>query len=335
MIAEIGTPVTIGEQQVEVGLSVGIAIAPEHGADAESVFKRADLALYRAKADGRNAARLFSPAMDEQAAERRRLEVDLRRAIARDELVLHYQPQIKTATGELTGFEALVRWRHPVHGLVPPSRFIPIAEETGLIVGLGDWVLRAACREAAGWSSPLKVAVNLSTQQLQQLDLPETVLGILTETGLSPSRLEIEITESAIIDDMERALVVLRRLKAFGVGIAMDDFGTGYSSLATLQAFPFDRIKIDRSFVGQVEASPQAAVIVRAVLGLGRSLGMGVVAEGVETPAQHRFLAEEACEELQGYLFGKPQPIACFAALVGVGRDRGGGPRGMMLTLAG
>ena len=335
LIAVTRVPVAIGEQQVEVGLSVGIARAPEHGTDGESVFKRADLALYRAKADGRNAARIFSPAMDEKATERRRLEIDLRQAIARDELVLHYQPQIRTATGDLTGFEALVRWRHPVHGLVPPSRFIPLAEETGLIVSLGDWVLRAACREAAGWSCPLKVAVNLSTQQLQQVHLPETVLGILTETGLSPSRLEVEITESAIIDDMARALAILRRLKALGVSIAMDDFGTGYSSLATLQAFPFDRIKIDRTFVGQVEASPQAAVIVRAVLGLGRSLGMGVVAEGVETPAQHRFLADEACDELQGYLFGKPQPIACFADAVGAGRDRAPEPRGMPVTLAG
>ena len=335
LIAVTRVPVVLGEQQVEVGLSVGIALAPEHGTDGESVFKRADLALYRAKADGRNAARVFSPAMDEEATERRRLEIDLRQAIARDELVVHYQPQIRTATGELTGFEALVRWHHPVHGLVPPSRFIPFAEETGLIVSLGDWVLRAACREAASWSCPLRVAVNLSTQQLQQVDLPETVLGILTETGLSPSRLEVEITESAIIDDMGRALAILRRLKALGVGIAMDDFGTGYSSLATLQAFPFDRIKIDRTFVGQLDVNPQAAVIVRAVLGLGRSLGMGVVAEGVETPAQHSFLSDACCDELQGYLFGKPQPIGCFADAVGAGRDRMVELRGMPMTLAG
>ena len=334
LIAVTGTPVVIGEQQVEVGLSIGIAIAPEHGTDGESVFKRADIALYRAKADGRNAARVFAPAMDEEASERRRLEIDLRKAIARDELVLHYQPQIRTATGELVGFEALVRWHHPVHGLVPPSRFIPFAEETGLIVSLGEWVLRKACREAASWSRPLKVAVNLSTQQLRQADLPETVLGILTEAGLSSSRLEVEITESAIINDMGRALTILRRLKGLGVGIAMDDFGTGYSSLATLQAFPFDKIKIDRTFVGQVESNPQAAVIVRAVLGLGRSLGMGVVAEGVETQAQHRFLADECCDELQGYLFGKPQPIACFDDAVGAGWDLTAAPCALPAAMA-
>ncbi|OAS24611.1 hypothetical protein A5481_12755 [Methylobacterium platani] len=316
LIREIGRPVQLGGQPTEIGASIGIAVAPAHGTDEEAIFRRADLALYKAKAEGRNAARAFEPAMDAALAERRRLETDLRRALARDELTLHYQPQVQPARGRLAGFEALVRWRHPSRGLVPPCAFIPLAEETGLIVPLGEWVLRAACREAAGWARPLKVAVNLSPRQFQQADLPERVLAILTETGLSPDRLEIEITETVIVNDMARALTVLRRLKALGIQIAMDDFGTGYSSLATLQAFPFDKIKIDRSFVSQLEERPSAAVIVRAVLGLGRSLRIGVVAEGVETDGQVRFLVEEGCEEMQGYLFGKPQPADRLAGLM-------------------
>jgi EAL domain-containing protein (putative c-di-GMP-specific phosphodiesterase class I) len=260
---------------------------------------------------------MFDAAMDEAMTRRRELERDLRAALTDGGLELHYQPQVKASSCELLGFEALARWRHPVRGLIPPGEFIPLAEETGLISALGEWVLRTACSEAARWTQPLKVAVNLSPREFQQGDLPELVFAILSETGLSPNRLEIEITETAIFADMSRALSILRRLKALGISIAMDDFGTGYASLATLQAFPFDKIKIDRSFVGQVETSPQAAVIVRAVLGLGRSLGIGVVAEGVETAEQMRFLVGENCEELQGYLFGKPQPIESFAEAVG------------------
>jgi diguanylate cyclase (GGDEF)-like protein/PAS domain S-box-containing protein len=316
LIACVQSPVLVGHQAVEVGLSIGIAIAPEHGLTGEDVFKRADLALYRAKAEGRNTYRVFSPAMDAAAAERRGLESDLRHAIENNELSLHYQPQVTTSGHELVGFEALVRWSHPIRGIVPPSIFVPLAEESGLILALGEWVLRAACREAATWRRPLKIAVNLSPLQFQQAELAERVLAITAEAGLSPKRLELEITESVIINDMARALNILRRLKSFGISIAMDDFGTGYSSLATLQAFPFDKIKIDRAFVGHVEGSPQAAVIVRAVLGLGRSLGMGVVAEGVETPDQMRFLTQEACDQVQGYLVGKPQPIERFTRYV-------------------
>ncbi|AWN48493.1 PAS domain S-box protein [Methylobacterium terrae] len=316
LLRAVGRPVRIGDQSVEVGASIGIAVAPADGADEETLLRRADLALYKAKAEGRNTVRAFEPAMDAALAERRRLEADLRRALAGDELVLHYQPQVRPACGRLVGFEALVRWRHPSRGLVPPNAFIPLAEETGLILPLGEFVLREACREAARWTLPLKVAVNLSPRQFQQADLPERVLAILTETDLSPDRLEIEITETVIINDMARALSVLRRLKALGIRIAMDDFGTGYSSLATLQAFPFDKIKIDRSFVSQLGERPSAAEIVRAVLGLGRSLRIGVVAEGVETDGQRRFLADEGCEEMQGYLFGKPQPAERLAAMM-------------------
>ena len=316
LIAVVQAPILFGDQHMAVGLSIGIALMSAQGETGESVFKRADLALYRAKAEGRNTYRFFDATMDDAVAERLVLERDLRHAIERDELVLHYQPQVSTDSGEIVGFEALVRWTHPDRGLVPPNAFIPLAEESGLIVALGEWVLRTACREAAFWVRPLKVAVNLSPRQFQQADLPERVLAILTESGLSPARLELEITESVIINDMARALGILRRLKSFGIRIAMDDFGTGYSSLATLQAFPFDKIKIDRSFVGQLEGNPQAVVIVRAVLGLGRSLGMGVVAEGVETEEQMRFLAAEDCEEVQGYLFGKPMPIELFSGTI-------------------
>ena len=309
-------PVLIGDKPVAIGLSIGIAFAQDGATTGQSVYKNADLALYRAKAEGRNTYRFFEPAMDEAAAERQELELDLRRAITAGDLEVHYQPQVRSLDGELSGFEALVRWRHPTRGFVPPSIFIALAEETGLIASLGEWVLRTACHEAARWPRPIKVAVNLSPRQFQQTDLPEVILAILAEAGLSPARLDLEITETVIINDMARALNILRRLKGIGIGIAMDDFGTGYSSLATLQAFPFDKIKIDRSFVGRIGTSPEAAVIVRAVLGLGRSLGMAVVAEGVETPEQMRFLSEEACEEVQGYLLGKPQPIEHFSSLI-------------------
>ncbi|MCJ2015199.1 EAL domain-containing protein [Methylobacterium sp. J-076] len=316
LIAAVNAPIPYGEQRTEVGLSIGIALVPEHGNTGEEACKRADLALYRAKLEGRNTHRIYESAMDEAVAERRDLECDLRRAIEKDELTLHYQPQVTTGGRDLVGFEALVRWRHPTRGLVPPSVFVPLAEESGMILALGEWVLRAACREAATWDRPLKIAVNLSPLQFQQADLAERILSILAEAGLPPSRLELEITESVIINDMTRALNILSRLKSFGISIAMDDFGTGYSSLATLQAFPFDKIKIDRSFVGHVEGSPPAAVIVRAVLGLGRSLGMSVVAEGVETADQMQFLTNEACDEVQGYLVGRPQPIELFARYV-------------------
>ncbi|MEE7446481.1 bifunctional diguanylate cyclase/phosphodiesterase [Methylobacterium radiotolerans] len=317
LIALFDSPFSLGGHRVGVGLSVGIALAPGHGTDAEPLYRRADLALYRAKAEGRGTYRIFTPAMDEEAEERRVLERDLRQALDDNTLSLHYQPQVDGQTGALVGFEALLRWTHPARGGVSPSVFVPLAEETGLIVALGDWVLREACREAAQWAQPLKVAVNLSPRQFQKPDLPETVLAILAETGLSPDRLELEVTESIIINDMARAVGILRRLKSYGIRISMDDFGTGYASLATLQAFPFDKLKIDRSFVAQLGTGPQAAVIVRAVLSLGRSLGMGVVAEGVETHAQMRFLTEEACGEMQGYLFGRPRPITAYADAVG------------------
>jgi diguanylate cyclase (GGDEF)-like protein/PAS domain S-box-containing protein len=316
LIKAVSAPVTIDGPPMEVGVSIGIALAPRDGSDVDTLLKRADLALYRAKAEGKDTYRFYEPVMDETRAERRILEVDLRRAVHDGSLTLYFQPQVRSGQGDLIGFEALARWHHPSRGMISPADFIPLAEETGLILPLGAWVLRKACEEAARWPETLKVAVNLSAQQIVQPGLPELVLSVLTESGLSPRRLELEVTETVIINDMTRALSTLRRLKGLGVAIAMDDFGTGYSSLATLQAFPFDKIKIDRSFVGQVMKSREAAVITRAVIGLGHSLGIGVVAEGVETSGQMAFLQEEACTEFQGFLFGRPQAIEHFTAQI-------------------
>jgi len=247
----------------------------------------------------------------------------LRNAIGREELDLHYQPQAHIS-GEITGFEALVRWHHPRFGLVSPSTFIPLAEETGIIVPLGEWILRTACREAASWPKPLRVAVNLSPVQFQRGDLAKLVHEILLETGLSPSRLELEITEGVLIGDFTGAVATLRRLKNLGVRIAMDDFGTGYSSLSYLQSFPFDKIKIDQAFVANLAHSQQAVTIIRAVIALGRGLDLPVVAEGVETEEQLKFLRAEQCSEIQGYFVGRPQPIADYAAVIGRAAPRKG-----------
>lgn len=239
---------------------------------------------------------------------------ELAEAIQAGGLIVHYQPLARADNGEVCGFEALVRWKHPTRGMVPPLDFIPLAEETGLIAPLGDWVLRRACADAAAWLRPLTVAVNLSALQLQQPELPGRVLEILFETGLPPARLELEITETALIEDTERALDTLRRLKALGVHIAMDDFGTGFSSLSTLQSFPFDKLKIDKTFVGALHRDARGTAIVRAVLGLGRSLEIPVVAEGVETADQLEFLRGEQCAQVQGWLIGRPAPAETLIA---------------------
>jgi EAL domain-containing protein (putative c-di-GMP-specific phosphodiesterase class I) len=242
------------------------------------------------------------------------LQHDLRSAVANDELVLHYQPQARI-DGEVFGFEALVRWQHPRQGVVSPANFIPLAEQNGTIAEIGEWTLRQACREAASWATPLQIAVNLSPVQFRFGDLAGLVHSILFETGLKPSRLELEITEGVLIRDPANALSILRRLKSLGVKFAMDDFGTGYASLASLQSFPFDKIKIDRSFVSRVDANAQSAAIVRTVLSLGTALNVPVIAEGVETEEERAFLMKEGCAELQGYLVGRPMPIAAYAGL--------------------
>jgi EAL domain-containing protein (putative c-di-GMP-specific phosphodiesterase class I) len=263
--------------------------------------------------------------MDQQIRDRRVLHQDLSLAIKNGELSLHYQPQAMSrqtaASSEVIGFEALARWHHPSRGFVPPGEFIPLAEESGLIVEMGEWILREACREAASWPMPLQIAVNLSPAQFMHGDMVSLLHSILLETGLTPGRLELEITEGVLIEDFDRGLALLRRLKAIGVRISMDDFGSGYSSLSYLQAFPFDKIKVDRAFVMNLGRNPQSAAIVRAVIGLGHGLEMSIVAEGVETQEQLSFLSDEGCDAVQGYFIGRPQPIGQYAALVG----RGGG----------
>ncbi len=308
-------------KSVRTGLTTGISLFPRDGTDPASLLANASVALFRAKAKSRGSISVFEPEMDQQIRDRRVLHQDLSNAIRNGELSLHYQPQARTdrrvVDEDVTGFEALARWIHPTRGFVPPSDFIPLAEESGLIVSMGEWILREACREAASWPNPKQIAVNLSPAQFIHGDLVGLVHSILLETGLTPSRLELEITEGVLIEDFERGLALLRRLKALGVRISMDDFGSGYSSLTYLQAFPFDKIKIDRAFVMHLGKNPQSAAIVRAVIGLGHGLEVTIVAEGVETQEQLGFLADEGCDAVQGYFIGKPAPIAQYAALVG------------------
>ncbi len=248
--------------------------------------------------------------MDKAVRERRRMVQQLREALDQDQFSLAWQVQAAVDTGEVTGYEVLLRWVQPDGTFVSPADFIPLAEESGLILPIGEWVLRKACAEAAGWAEPHKIAVNLSPIQLGHVDLPRLVHQVLVETGLSPSRLELEITETAMIADLDRTTHILRQLKLLGVSVAMDDFGTGYSSLSTLRAFPFDKIKLDRSFMSELDGGPQSAAIIRAVLALGESLEIPVLAEGVETLEQLHFLREQGCDEAQGYLLGRPKPIA-------------------------
>lgn len=316
LLAAVAKDVNIDGHSLVTGISIGVAIYPTDGADATSLLNNADAALYRAKGEGRGTVRFFEPEMDTLLRERRVLQQDLRSAIPNGELSLHYQPLTQSG-GEISGFEALARWHHPTRGMVPPSTFIPIAEESSLVISMGEWILREACREAASWPRPLNIAVNLSPVQFRHGDLAALIHTTLLETGLSPGRLEVEITESVLIGDFSRAVAILRRIKALGVRISMDDFGTGYSSLSYLQSFPFDKIKIDRAFIADVERNSQSASIVRAVIGLGRGLHVPVVAEGVETREQLAFLIDEACDEMQGYLLGRPSPIDVYAETIG------------------
>ncbi len=280
--AALATDIDIAGHALRTSLTIGVGIFPQDGDNATTLIANTDAALSRAKSEARGSIRFFELSMDKQLREKRVLQQDLRSAIARNEIKLHYQPQALIG-GEITGFEALVRWHHPRQGLVPPDVFIPLAEESGLIVPLGEWILRSAAREAASWPKPLSIAINLSPVQFQHGDLAQLVHQVLLETGLSPARLELEITEGMLIGDFTRAVSILRRLKNLGVRIAMDDFGTGYSSLSYLQSFPFDKIKIDQSFIANLGHSQQAATIIRAVIALGRGLDLPVVAEGVET----------------------------------------------------
>lgn len=307
--AAIFAPIWIDNFDATIGAGLGVAIYPDDADSRDTLSNNADLAMYRAKADVTKVVCFYERSMDEAVRSRRTLASELRSAMENGELDLHYQVQTSVSTGEVLGYEALLRWKHPTRGYIPPSDFIPLAEENGLIKPIGDWVLRTACAKAASWPHPYKIAVNLSPVQFSHTDLPKLVHEVLLETGLSPSRLELEITETTIFADRERALHMLRRIKALGVTIAIDDFGTGYSSLETLRNFPFNKIKLDRSFMMEVETSPQAKAIIRAVLALGQSLDIPVLAEGVETKSQLTILRAEGCDEAQGFLLGRPMPL--------------------------
>jgi len=308
IIKVISAPYDIDGHQVIIGASVGIAIAPVDGATADILLKNVDMAMYRAKEDGRGVARFFQADMDAKVQARRELEMDLRAALVRGEFELHYQPVVEVQTGEVSAFEALLRWRHPTHGMVPPDRFIPVAEQVGLIVPIGEWVLRTACKEAANWPASIRIAVNLSAVQFKGGKLAAIVTSALAEAGLDARRLELEITESVLLRDSESNLNLLNQLRMLGARISMDDFGTGYSSLSYLRSFPFDKIKIDRSFVKGVAGSEGDGAIVKAVAGLGLSLGMITTAEGVETSEQLARVVADGCTEIQGYFFGRPVP---------------------------
>ena len=310
-------PFDLGDHQVTTGTSIGIAIAPRDGTNSDEILKSADLALYSAKSSGRGSFRFFEPELDQLMHARRNLERDMRNALVNGEFELHYQPFVNVKSGEISGCEALLRWHHPERGLVRPAEFIPLAEETGLIVPLGEWVLKTACAEAAKWPVNLKVAVNLSPAQFRKKDLVSTIVGALAASGIAPQRLELEITETVIMHDSEAVFAALGQLHKLGVRIALDDFGTGYSSLSFLQKFPFDKIKIDRSFVNELSgAKEEARLIARAVVRFAVSLGKTTTAEGVETKDQLDILRAEACVETQGYYFSRPVPASEAAQLV-------------------
>jgi diguanylate cyclase (GGDEF)-like protein len=315
LIAEIAKPFELDGHHVEIGASVGISIAPDDGSDPDKLLKNADMALYRAKIDGRVSYRFFEPDMDARMQARRTMEIDLRRALTLGEFEVYYQPLITLKTEKISGFEALLRWHHPERGMIPPLEFIPVAEEIGLIGQIGAWVLKRACLEAAKWPDDIHIAVNLSPAQFRHRAVVLDVVAALGVSGLPAHRLEIEITESVLLQNTESNLGILEELRNLGVGISMDDFGTGYSSLAYLQKFSFHKIKIDRSFVNDLER-PESIAIIRAVTGLGSSLGIKTTAEGVETEQQLETLKNEGCTEVQGYLFSKPVPAAQAALLL-------------------
>jgi diguanylate cyclase (GGDEF)-like protein len=310
-------PFDLGDHQVTAGTSIGIAIAPRDGIDCDEILKSADLALYSAKGGGRGAFRFFEPELDQLMHARRNLERELRDALANSEFELHYQPFVNARTGEISGFEALLRWHHPQRGLVSPAEFIPLAEETGLIVPLGEWVLRTACAEAAKWPANLRIAVNLSPAQFRSKELVPVIVGALANSGITSQRLELEVTETVIMHDSEAVFAALGQLRKLGVQIALDDFGTGYSSLSFLQKFPFDKIKIDRSFVEELSSARDGSCqIARAVVRFAVSLGKITTAEGVETKEQLDILRAEACGEIQGYYFSPPVHASRVAQMV-------------------
>ncbi len=316
LVEVLSAPYNIREHQIIIGASIGISMAPNDSTDADQLLKNADLALYRAKADGRGTFRFFEAGMDARAQARRLMTLELRTALQRGEFELYYEPIYDIEASRIICFEALIRWNHPIRGLVPPADFIPIAEETGLIVPIGEWVLRQACVTAANWPQTIGVSVNLSPAQFKSRNLVTSIVAALSEAGLAPQRLELEITESVLLQDGEIALAVLHKLREHGVRICMDDFGTGYSSLSYLRSFPFDKIKIDQSFVSDLASRGDSMAIVRAVTGLGKSLSIATTAEGVETPEQLALLRLEGCTQAQGYLFSEAKSAADVAKML-------------------
>ena len=304
----ISEPFDISGNHVVIGASIGIAMAPTDGSEPDQLLRNSDMALYRAKSGGRGSYHFFEPEMDAQMQARHALEVDLRMAMAADEFELHYQPIVELVSGKYVGFEALARWRHPRHGIVQPDRFIPVAEEIGLIMPLGDWVINQACKDATKWPSEVTIAVNLSAVQFRSPTLVFSIASALAATGLEARRLVLEITETALLQHDQAVIEALHQIRSLGVRIAMDDFGTGYSSLSYLRSFPFDKIKIDRSFIQELGRQGDCAAIVRAVTRLGMSLEMVTIAEGVETEEQLEILRAEGCDQVQGFLFSRPIP---------------------------
>jgi diguanylate cyclase (GGDEF)-like protein len=310
VIELLSEPYDIDGHQAVIGVSIGISVGPGDGSSPDKLLRNADLALYRAKSDGRGTFRFFEPVMDLQMQIRRVMEQDLRKALPAGEFELYYQPVVNLASNEISGFEALIRWNHPTNGMISPADFIPLAEEIGFIVPMGEWIIRQACTTAARWPDNLHVAVNISAIQFRSPGLMQVIVGALAASGLPSTRLEIEITESVLLHNREATLAVLHQLRALGIRIAMDDFGTGYSSLTYLQSFPFDKIKIDRSFVKDITENASSLNIVRAVAALANGMGMTATAEGVETAEQLDSIASEGCTEMQGFLFSRPLPAA-------------------------
>jgi diguanylate cyclase (GGDEF)-like protein len=315
--AALRTPFDCRGHSLAADASIGVALAPDHGNNLHGLLKSADLAMYAAKAAGRRTYRFFEPAMETEANQRRALEIDLRAAIAEGAFEIHYQPLVDLQTNAVTGCEALLRWRHPRRGMVSPAEFVPIAEETGLIEEIGDWVLRTACTEAAGWPDHVRIAVNVSPVQFRSRTLSLKVAAALAESGLDPRRLELEITEAVLIADDDAALVALNQLRELGVRIALDDFGTGYSSLSYLQRFPFDKIKIDRSFVQELA---RGSSIIKAVVSIAADRNMVTTAEGVETEEQRATVHALGCTQMQGYLFSPPREAQEVRALMAARR---------------
>jgi EAL domain-containing protein (putative c-di-GMP-specific phosphodiesterase class I) len=320
VLKKLADPRKVGELDLHVTASVGVSVYPDDGPDAETLIKNADTAMYQAKASGRKTFQFFTQEMNVNAVERQTIEEDLRHALGNHEFALHYQPKVNLKTGAIVGVEALIRWAHPTRGPLLPGKFIPVAEETGLILSIGAWVLREACLQAKSWKdaglSPGTMAVNVSTVQFRDKGFLSDLISILRKTGLDPRSLELEVTESVLMRNTEASVSILRAVRDIGIRVAVDDFGTGYSSLSYLRRFPLDSLKIDQSFLRKIHVAPDDSIIVSAIIGMGRNIGLRVIAEGVETAEELAFLKANDCDEAQGYYFSRPVPAAEFVKLL-------------------